>query len=246
MYDYSIDIGNRSIISDLAFNNYYGLFKTIKGIDLNQIPDYIFQATMEDNIRTIVDTFNTHGVDTNKIKHILCKNDLFNKQFYIAINKDFGDYIRIYSNNLNVKIKTNKIFEKKCHWGDNGKTCFDYLYFFKSMKSNMKYIHIWYLLTIIKDIAKETMGYIYIIKNNDQYKIGKTIDFANRYKTYQRTENPYPYETILCENVFDYSNLEKQLHKQFSDKNTRGEWFALSREEVDEVKAIINSNKITV
>jgi len=237
---------NWSFASEASYRTYHILFEEIKGLSVDKIPDYVFKVILEKQTRYTLELLDYEEVNIGYIKNIYSENYFFDQEFTMQIYTHFGDYIRIYTDNVEIRKKANRIFHTRRGVTVTEGLDSDYIWSFQNPihSEGEEYLYIWFLLTIVKDIVKETMGYIYIIKNNDQYKIGKTIDFANRYKTYQRTENPYPYETILCENVFDYSNLEKQLHKQFADKNTRGEWFALSREEVDEVKAIINSNKI--
>lgn len=97
-------------------------------------------------------------------------------------------------------------------------------------------------ITSIKVNKKPAKGSVYIIKVNDYYKIGKTKNIEKRIGEYTRLmEEP---KIIICEEVDNYSLIEKELHKMFEDKNTRGEWFSLSEEDISIAIDFINNNKL--
>ena len=75
------------------------------------------------------------------------------------------------------------------------------------------------------------IGYVYIIKLDGYYKIGRTSNPSNRFGEYTKLmKEPEVILLIFCDN---YKQVEKELHEMFSDKNTNGEWFTLSNEELD-------------
>lgn len=75
------------------------------------------------------------------------------------------------------------------------------------------------------------IGYVYIIKLDGYYKIGRTSNPSNRFGEYTKLmKEPEVISLIFCDN---YKQVEKELHEMFSDKNTNGEWFTLSDEELD-------------
>ena len=77
-------------------------------------------------------------------------------------------------------------------------------------------------------------GYVYLIKMNIDYKIG--ISKQPQKRLVEFTKLPYPIEKICIEKVLNYKEVEKQLHKKFSTKRKRGEWFSLSKKDVNYIK----------
>ena len=88
-----------------------------------------------------------------------------------------------------------------------------------------------------KKEREKVKGYIYLIKSNDYYKIGRALNFKDRLKTY-RTENPHETEVVFQKQVDDYVGIESMLLKKFKDKQHRGEWFTLSIEDINYIKSI--------
>jgi hypothetical protein len=161
----------------------------------------------------------------------LCSNILNNaynyfteeyKQF-IKIRKDYGNIFDChdYFNKNGGKINLNPYF------GEPGQffalTCLDTYRYFQQIKSE----------------CFNKLGYVYIIENNNFYKIGMTRDPEKRIKSYFKTENPNEYNTITYKNVFMYSELEKILHLKFLDKNHNREWFNLNSTDLFEADNII-------
>ena len=84
--------------------------------------------------------------------------------------------------------------------------------------------------------AIDTTGFIYIIKSNGLYKIGKTIDLKSREKKYI-TENPFGIELIYSKLVNNYSEYERKLLDHFKDKLVLGnEWFRLTDKDLIFIK----------
>ena len=73
--------------------------------------------------------------------------------------------------------------------------------------------------------------YVYIIKCQDCYKIGKATNAGSRLKELQ-VGNPYKLELIKVFKVDDGLRFEGVLHNLFYAKNIRGEWFKLTQEDL--------------
>lgn len=85
-------------------------------------------------------------------------------------------------------------------------------------------------------------GYVYIIKLNGYYKIGRTTNPNKRFGEYTRLmEQPI---TICCVYVKNYKQVEKTLHRMFEDKNSNGEWFTLSVEDLSNAIKYIKEREI--
>lgn len=87
--------------------------------------------------------------------------------------------------------------------------------------------------TIKKPIPQS--GYIYIIKSNNIYKIGRAKNTKYRFNAY-RAENPFEIEVVFKKQVDDYIKKETELLRIFKEKNIRGEWFSLSSSDIDFIK----------
>ena len=78
---------------------------------------------------------------------------------------------------------------------------------------------------------KHTSGFVYFIKNgssSNKIKIGSAIDIDKRILSYQTAF----YEKIFIVGYIksdDYIFLEKEIHKTFSDKRIKGEWFEIDQ-----------------
>jgi acyl carrier protein len=104
--------------------------------------------------------------------------------------------------------------------------------FLKAMKELDCEIIIEDLEPKIKKIKNKVQGYIYFIL--DKYgncKIGKTTDLNRRIGEYTKL----PYEPICHHVIFskDITQSEKYFHEKFADKRLRGEWFLLSKDDLD-------------
>jgi predicted GIY-YIG superfamily endonuclease len=80
-------------------------------------------------------------------------------------------------------------------------------------------------------------GYVYIIESElGIYKIGRTKNVDARIS--QLKSLPFKIElvhTIACE---DDQQFEHELHDRFKDKRKTGEWFNLTKDDIDQLKAI--------
>jgi len=79
------------------------------------------------------------------------------------------------------------------------------------------------------------IGYIYLLKSNSLYKIGRAKYLKNRIKTY-RTENPFGIKVIFKKEVNDYLRIEKELLNKFKSKKVKGEWFDLTPTDIKSIK----------
>lgn len=81
-------------------------------------------------------------------------------------------------------------------------------------------------------------GYVYLLKAHDGYwKIGHTNNPDNRLRTFS-VKLPFPVEyehLIPCDNRLW---AEQTLHTRYAAQRIKGEWFELSPEQVEEIKAI--------
>lgn len=93
-----------------------------------------------------------------------------------------------------------------------------------------------------QEIRSSKDGYVYILHLGDYYKIGRTTNPEKRFGEYTKLmEQP---KTICCVYVENYKQVEKELHLMFRNKNTNGEWFALSDEELIKAMKYIADREI--
>lgn len=92
--------------------------------------------------------------------------------------------------------------------------------------------------------VEKEQGYVYIIKIDDYYKIGRTLQPKRRMGEYTKLmKNPDIISLVLCEN---YKQIEKDLHKMFFYKNTNGEWFTLTDEELNKAIEYLKEKEIKI
>lgn len=90
-------------------------------------------------------------------------------------------------------------------------------------------------------ITKNEQGFIYVIKIDNYYKIGKSKNIKRRFGEYTRLfKEP---ELVICEYVNNYDEVEIELHEIFGEKRTRGEWFMLSKNDIKRIKSILREDK---
>ena len=75
-------------------------------------------------------------------------------------------------------------------------------------------------------------SYVYFLRNSgtEQVKIGRTKNIDNRIKQLQTGNSGKLFYDFYIE-TSNSNLLEKTLHKKFSDKRIRGEWFKISQNE---------------
>ena len=85
-------------------------------------------------------------------------------------------------------------------------------------------------------------GYIYILKSDFGYKIGKSKTLKNRLQLFS-VKLPFEFEVEGFYKVSDMSAVEIHFHRKYADKRLEGEWFDLNKEELKELKAeLLNLN----
>ena len=83
-------------------------------------------------------------------------------------------------------------------------------------------------------------GWIYLIKDGDLYKIGMSVNVADRFATIKRTNLG---AELICSAIFDdHAKIERELHIKFAHKRVSGEWFALNNEDIDWLKDYLQGN----
>lgn len=94
----------------------------------------------------------------------------------------------------------------------------------------------WFLLALVRpaissDDKVEKKTYLVKDKNTGLTKIGRALDPCFREKTLQ-SEKPTIVLFAVCSR-----DIENKLHKKFSKKRVRGEWFNLSKNDLDSIIA---------
>ena len=79
-------------------------------------------------------------------------------------------------------------------------------------------------------------GYVYLLRaDNGLYKIGRARNVARRMKSFLKL--PYELQLIHIIATDDMYEIEADMHFFYADKKMLGEWFALSDEDVRNIKA---------
>lgn len=74
-------------------------------------------------------------------------------------------------------------------------------------------------------------GYIYVIKSQYGYKIGKSRNLQDRTRLFS-VKLPFPISVEMSGWSASYSSKERELHRRFAHKRLEGEWFDLSIEDL--------------
>lgn len=82
-----------------------------------------------------------------------------------------------------------------------------------------------------KPLKPKYAGYIYLVKSAGLCKVGRAKRLKSRLKTY-KTENPFGVEVLSQVFVEDSIKVEKYFLDKFKDKQVRGEWFKLDKEDI--------------
>ena len=87
-------------------------------------------------------------------------------------------------------------------------------------------------------MAREVMGYVYLIRNGDLYKIGHTENLERRLKQLQPC-------VLIQSLVTDRSlNLKQELHKRFQSlRLPQTEYFRLNDYQVEQVRLLLGWKK---
>lgn len=87
------------------------------------------------------------------------------------------------------------------------------------------------------EAPSEHPGYIYILQAGPHYKIGRTKDLGNRFKSV-RLQLPFPVKLVMAFETPTCVALEKALHEIFRGRRENGEWFRLTDSELDVIWGI--------
>lgn len=80
-------------------------------------------------------------------------------------------------------------------------------------------------------------GYVYVVKGrNGQFKIGHTVQLKQRIKAL-RDMNGGIVELVHVVLCHDRIAIEETLHNLFKEKHVDGEWFALTAEDIEVIRA---------
>ena len=77
------------------------------------------------------------------------------------------------------------------------------------------------------------IGYVYLFYDGSYYKIGHTNREPKKRLEEVQIYNPNKLHLINSHKTINYKKIEYLLHRRYSHKNIRGEWFDLSDDEVD-------------
>jgi len=81
-------------------------------------------------------------------------------------------------------------------------------------------------------------GYVYLAySETDHYKIGKSIGPEDRIAVFD-TQMPIEVSMLHSFEADDMSTAEAMLHRQFDDKQVKGEWFDLDPVDIEFIKSI--------
>lgn len=80
-------------------------------------------------------------------------------------------------------------------------------------------------------------GYVYVIRSQYGYKIGKTKRMKERSQLFS-VKLPFPIEIVHFAWFDDYSAAELKFHQTFSSKRLEGEWFNLSALDLAKIKSM--------
>jgi hypothetical protein len=86
-----------------------------------------------------------------------------------------------------------------------------------------------------KELRKLEVGFIYLIKSDHGYKIGKSKNLSNRINKLG-IQVPFEHECIYSSKFIGYHNVEKYFHKLFNSKRIKGEWFDLTEDDIIFIK----------
>jgi len=89
-------------------------------------------------------------------------------------------------------------------------------------------------------LHSSNQGYVYLIQDNDLFKIGHTKNIHRRMLDIH-TSNPKAVLLHSIESV-DQTLLESCLHREFKEKRKIGEWFKLTPDDVANIKTITDGN----
>lgn len=85
--------------------------------------------------------------------------------------------------------------------------------------------------------ATASAGFVYLVKSEHGYKIGKSINVKARTQMFG-VKLPFDIEVIHYSFFDDYSEAERSLHRRFQHKRLQGEWFDLNDQDIEAIKKL--------
>lgn len=82
-----------------------------------------------------------------------------------------------------------------------------------------------------------TPGYVYLLRSEYGYKIGKTVSMKSRTRLFE-VKLPFRFSIEHFAHFQDYSQAERDLHDHFRTKRLEGEWFDLLPEDILHIKTL--------
>jgi hypothetical protein len=89
-----------------------------------------------------------------------------------------------------------------------------------------------------KPITVKPPGMVYVVAAAGLYKIGMSRRFSDARITSLQTASPILLSTVCKIKTDSPDTLERDLHRKFSHKRVRGEWFSLTPEDVESIKSV--------
>lgn len=86
---------------------------------------------------------------------------------------------------------------------------------------------------------KQSIGYIYIIRSEHGYKIGKTKNYTDRMKIFG-VKLPFEWSVHRIYQLNNYHTVETELHNLYDKNNVNGEWFSLTDDDLGKIDKIID------
>lgn len=80
-----------------------------------------------------------------------------------------------------------------------------------------------------------TAGYVYVIRSQYGFKIGKTVNIRTRTRLFE-VKLPFPISIEHYAWFEDYTSAERNFHQMFRDKRLEGERFNLSPQDINVIK----------
>jgi DNA-binding MarR family transcriptional regulator len=93
------------------------------------------------------------------------------------------------------------------------------------------------------EIKTTNVGYVYIIKSEYGYKLGKSKKIEDRLSLFN-VKLPFKIDVVGYYMVKNMSKMETYLHKKYNHLRLEGEWFNLSKEDLLEVSSTLTKNQI--
>jgi hypothetical protein len=85
-------------------------------------------------------------------------------------------------------------------------------------------------------------GYIYVIKSEYGYKIGKSRNLKDRTRLFS-VKLPFPVSIEMSGWSPTYSQKERDLHRRFAHKRLEGEWFNLTGADLDLIREDLSAGR---